>query len=160
EKRSPVLMSYLASDVTRNLFGRTPEIDRVVRGYLEARLRDQVSIEQQGRGAAVQSDLSLKGLVKSLAFPTVRNQLLYPRFGAHDQVLSPNDEDLDGLDWGLYMQILKTAKRRVESWGGRMVIMIIPFENNAGFLDPNRYVPARAYRDKLTQAFRTVGLQY
>jgi hypothetical protein len=48
----------------------------------------------------------------------------------------------------------------MEKWGGRLVVMIIPFQSGAGFLDPHLYPPARAYRDRLAQIYEGLGIRY
>jgi hypothetical protein len=160
EEQSAILMNYVSSETTHNLANRTAEIDRIVRAYLEGETNERAAAEQLSKVAAIRSYLNASSLRKELAFSALRDRLLFPRFGAHNQVLLPSDEDITDLDWPLYEQSLSTAKQRVEGWGGRMIVMMIPFQKGYGFLDPNDYEPAKAYRNRLVQIFGKLGLSY
>lgn len=156
EKKSAILMGYLRDGVSRGLSTRTGEIDALVARYLNGELAKRDDQPAEGSPAAN----ALKTVVRTLSFATLRDRVLLRNYVAHDLVLPPSDEQLANLDWDLDLQTLETAKRRVEGWGGRMVVMIIPFQDGHGFLDPARDPRARAYRDRLIQNIKTAGLAY
>jgi len=150
EKKSAILMSYLSEGTERGLAHRTGEIDKIVARYLNEELAQRYA--DQRRNSAPVGD-AFKALVHALSFATIRARVLY-------MALPPSDEELTGLDWDLDRQVLQTARNRVESWGGRMIVMIIPFQNEHGFLDPERDPRARAYRDRIIENVKSAGLTY
>ena len=158
ERNSAILMHYLAVQDTLGLFQRTAEIDPIVRHYLETELK-----KKAGEGAPPEgSSLSraIQKLVRTLSFSTLRNSLVFPHFSNHDIGLPSSDEYLNGLEWDLDRQVLAEAKKRVESWGGKMIVVIIPFQKGSGFLNPKSDAKARVYHDRLATMLRDLDLPY
>ena len=160
ERKSPILMGYLLSEHIRHLSVRTDEIDGIVRNYLETELRRQDQSLAPSWRTALWTRLTPANAMESLAFPEVRDQVLRPHYGNHDAQVTPNDFEFPDHDWPLLKQILETARRRIRSWGGELAVLIVPFEDGHGFVDPDKYPPAGNYRDHLQGIFQELGLPY
>jgi hypothetical protein len=154
---SRFLTAYLQDGYTQNLAVRTAEIDPIVRAYIDRELTARLTPatpQTPSIASAWETGLS------ALSFPVVRDLLLRPHFGRHDLAMTAEDYDPENQDWPLLEKILVTAQRRVESWGGRMALISVPFQSPEGYRDPDTYPPAREFIARRFAMAAKLGLPY
>jgi hypothetical protein len=120
ERHSPVLVKYLDEGFEQPLLRRQSEIDEAILELVEARPTEQELPRrrwQDGmRHAAHFAKLSSLRYRLGLISPT-----------------TPAEIDLETANYHVFRDVLQTAKSRVESWGGRMIVVYLP--------DWNRFAP-------------------
>lgn len=120
EKNSPLLMKYLTTSFSQRLFERQPEIDGLLRNYLDAALAktsESVSPERilklQHLRKAVQSFYERRPAEQGLPAELV------DYLGRTGAPAAPEDLQLFG-------KILAEAQKTADSWGGRVVFVYLP----------------------------------
>ncbi len=111
ERGSEILMRYLEPDFSQHLADRQPAIDDALARYVDARLDRQLARRPRKRGhGSIGRFLRLHEL----------DQRLVTGFGRQ----RPASET---KPFGLLMtKVLDQARRRVESWGGRLYVLYLP----------------------------------
>jgi hypothetical protein len=157
ERMSRFLTAYLEDGYTQNLAARTAEIDPIVRAYID---RELVARLTPATPQTLSIAFAWETGLSALSFPVVRDLLLKPHFGRHDLAMTPEDYEEENQDWPLLEKILVTAKRRAESWGARMALIGVPFQDPEGYRDPDTYPPAREFLARRVAMAAKLGLPY
>ncbi len=117
ERGSEILMHYLEPGSSQDLASRQPEIDQALQRYVEARLARQLAQPVEDDGAprwwangSVGRFLTLRELEQRL-------------IGGFGRKLMPSETKPFAP---LMERVLDQARRRVESWGGRLYLLYLP----------------------------------
>ncbi|MSO92258.1 MAG: hypothetical protein EXQ86_02515 [Rhodospirillales bacterium] len=106
ERKSPLLLRYLNSSQTQDLDRRAGPVDAVLRAHVDALIATSAGRRETDAGP-LQTAISMIGLAK-----------------VRDAIGLPSTADIP--DYPLFRQILGEAKRTVDGWGGRLVVIYLP----------------------------------
>lgn len=131
EQTSPFLRRYLQGNPFQDLIGRQPEIDRLLADHVE-RIRESFNFLYKAKNYARHWVASLNGFLDEtehiLKFDHLRGYLQRPLSlqrtdsSAAAHVLPPSDPKT----LQQFREILRTAQRAVNSWGGQLVFVYLP----------------------------------
>lgn len=105
EKRSDLLRRYLENDFSQNLIHRQPEVDKALRHYIERELKTNVP--------------------KHDIFVIIRLKHLMEKFKHLKRVLVKKEYTFPPPE-PLFGEVLKSARDRVNAWGGRLYFVYLP----------------------------------
>ena len=117
ERGSELLKHYLEPDFSQGLAVRQPVIDQALASYVEARLGRQLARSAEG---ARDPRGSTRGAIGRFLRLHELDQRFVAGFGRE-----PMPSETKPFD-PLMARILEEARRRVESWGGRLYVLYLP----------------------------------
>ena len=120
EKKSPLLMRYLAHDFTQGLRERQRDIDKALIDYVE---KEQIKQQSERLNSTSNGGNGLRPLLQIIKLPALRQRL-----GLVYGTSSQSVEELADLEsnMNLFRDILSQAKLRVGGWGGTLYFIYLP----------------------------------
>lgn len=120
EKNSPLLMKYVSSSFSQHLFDRQPEIDRVLKEYLDAAMAKATApvafesiVKLQHLRQAVQSFYERRPVEQGLPAELLEH-------------LRHRGAPAAAADLHLFERILAEAQATADAWNGRLVFVYLP----------------------------------
>jgi hypothetical protein len=113
EKVSPVYQAYLKGPFSQHLTARQPEIDRLLKNYIDADIQRRTLRPPSDHGSAISAGRHML----DIAMLRHVRQLL-KKAGERQDTIVP--------DYELLFRVLERAKATTSEWGGRLVFVYLP----------------------------------
>jgi len=111
ERQEPMLMKYLEGNFTQNLIDKQSDIDSILEGYLEKKIK--LGLEDRKKS-------EFSRFIKKINYDTFKNIIKLNTLRDWFRPLPYPDPD------ELFIKILTNAKIRVSSWGGELYFVYLP----------------------------------
>ena len=148
ERKYNILNDYLTTDISRNLFKKTKEIDSHLSNFFIDRINKKNKENKENIFKKFYYLASLHKLINKLITNKLETMFKYKKVGINDY-----DYDLQTLDFNEYEQIIIKAKKLTESSGSKFIMVIMPFISHDGYLNPEKIQQSKVYHDQLINIY-------